>query len=325
MAEIRSHKLQLARNLRKRFITLVRSVSAATAVGLGFGMANCSFGQFGQTGQSAFGQTAQAFGQTGQNFGQTGQTGGIGQTGQAGGLGQTGGLTGGLSGTQAGFGANPFGSGGLAGQASNPFGSTGMMGAANGGGLGGGLGGNLGGLTGAALTNRSLSGMGGMGMGGMGRGGMGRGGQFNQNQNQNSNKPQIRATVKLGFEVATPTNAATSRLINDRMRRIPSTALAGITVEMSGRTAVIRGRVDSPADGKVVERLLSLEPGVDAVKNELTYANGQRPPAKPQPPATNSGSAAARRDVERAAVNASNAGTSAVQAAPEIVPAPGPR
>lgn len=298
--------------LQKRLCSFVRCVSAASAIGLGLGMANCAFAQgqigFGQTGQTGFGQTGQTgFGQTGQNgFGQTGQNG----------LGLASGLTSGLSGTQAGFGANAFGSGGLSGQTSNPFGSTGMLGGATGGAAGG-LGAGIGGLAGAALTNRGLQnsfgGMGGMGMGG--RGGMGRGGQFNQNQNQNSNKPQIRATVKLGFEVASPSNAATTRLINDRLRRIPSTMLTGITVEMSGRTAVIRGEVNSPADGKVVERLLALEPGVDAIKNELTYANGQTPPPKPTP-------AAARSASSR---SSSSAGTSPVQETNEIVPTPDPR
>jgi len=291
----------------------------ASAFGLGFGPSNCAFGQFGQTGQNGGitggltgGQTAGLTGQSGQN-----------------GLGLSSGLTGGLTGTQSSFGANPFGSGGLSGQASNPFSSTGMMGAATGGaGAVGAVGGtNLSGLTGAALNNRSMQNMG--GMGGMGgRGGMGRGGQFNQNQNQNSNKPQIRATVKLGFEVAAPTNAATTQLINDRLRRIPSASLTGITVEMSGRTAVIRGKVNSPADGKVVERLLSLEPGIDAVKNELTYANGQAP-AQPKPPTTRPAASTSRQEAEQASANviegATNAGTSAVRAAPEIVPAPGSR
>ena len=119
---------------------------------------------------------------------------------------------------------------------------------------------------------------------------------FNQNQNQNSNKPNIRATVKLGFDVAAPSNTETSRLINDRLRRIPSPVLQGVTVSMQGRTAVIRGQVESPAAGKTIERLLSLEPGVDAVKNELTFESGQGSaaapstpvPPTPRPPVTNS-------------------------------------
>jgi osmotically-inducible protein OsmY len=127
----------------------------------------------------------------------------------------------------------------------------------------------------------------GMNRGGAMGGAMGGRNQMNQNQNQKSNKPQIRATVKLGFQVPVRTSAATTRLINDRLQRIPSAALAGVSVEMSGRTAVIRGEVGSPEDGKMVERLLSLEPGVDAVRNELTFASGPALPTNsnmPVPP-----------------------------------------
>ncbi len=41
---------------------------------------------------------------------------------------------------------------------------------------------------------------------------------------------------------------------------------------MQGRTAVIVGQVASESDGELIERLLSLEPGIDAVENELVYS-----------------------------------------------------
>jgi hypothetical protein len=291
---------------RKHLSALVRNLAS---VGLGLGLANCAFGQLGQT--SSFGQLG-GMGQTG--IGQTSVS-GLGQMGlgQTGGMGQTG------SAGQAGFGQT-----GQAGQAAaNPFGSGGMLGSAN----------SFGGLAGAALLNRGLQGgmgaTGGMGAMG-GRGGMGgmggRGGMnsFNQNQNRNSNKPQIRATVKLGFEVMAPTSTESSRMINDRLQRNPSSAFEGVTVAMSGRTAVLRGAVNSPADGKLLERLLSLEPGVDAVENELTFAEGESDtplPTTPLPPSLDSSTTPA------AARNSANAGASAgrpaVQATPPaIVPPP---
>lgn len=257
----------------KSFVSL-QSLLRPAALGCGFLLASgTSFAQF-NTGQLGFGQQQGGLGQLGLGQGQTGQIGGgfgqLGQLGQ-GGLGQTGGgqQLGGLNqqaASQAGVGFGGISSG-QNGQA-NPFGTGGMMGATT----------NVGGLAGAALMNRGLqNSMGGLGMGGFGgRGGMmGRGGmnQFNQNQN-NSNQKKIRATAKIGFEVTAPSNAVTSRLVNDRLKRIPSPALDGITVEMSGRTAIIRGTVDSVADAKMVERLLSLEPGIDGVKNELTLAAG---------------------------------------------------
>ena len=314
--------------------TLLRAALIAGAtVGLAANPAVAQFNQtggfgqtgFGQTGfgQTGFGQTGMGqtgFGQTGQTgFGQLGQTGmgqtGFGQAGQAGGFGQTG---------QAGqAGANPFGSGGMMGQ-TNAFGS----------------------LAGAALLNRGLQGggLGGMGAGGFGgmgglggRGGRGGMNSFNQNQNQNSNKPQIRATVKLGFDIPAPPNAETSRVINDRLRRIPSPVVDGVTVSMQGRTAVIRGQVDSPAAGKVIERLLSLEPGVDAVKNELTFATGQGSaagqnapvPPTPRPPVpnripTSSSTNAAQPSATSPALSAPQSNSTARPSGTtaEIVPAP---
>jgi hypothetical protein len=217
---------------------------------------------------------------------------------------------------QNGFGANPFGVGGLSGQALSPFGRNGLIGTstalggsagaagaagANTGGAAG-VANNLGGLTGAALNQRGLQSA--FGGGRNARGGL--------NQNQNSTNSKIRATVSLGFEVPAPTNAVATRAINDRLSRIPSAVLNGVTVEINGRTATIRGEVNAPSDGKVIERLLSLEPGIDAVQNELTYANDQAP-ASPMPATSGS------YNLEP------SEGTSAVQFAPEVVPAPNPK
>ncbi len=297
----------------KGFVSL-QSLLRPAALGCGFLLASgTSFAQF-NTGQLGFGQQQGGLGQLGLGQGQTGQIGGgFGQLGQLGqsGLGQTGGQQlGGLNqqaASQAGVGFGGISSG-QNGQA-NPFGTGGMMGATT----------NVGGLAGAALMNRGLqNSMGGFGMGGFGgRGGMGRGGmnQFNQNQN-NSNQKKIRATAKIGFEVTAPSNAVTSRLVNDRLKRIPSPALDGITVEMSGRTAIIRGTVDSVADAKMVERLLSLEPGIDGVKNELTLAGGS--------PASAAGRPAVNAAAPRPQSNSIPSGTAsgAVGAASELVPEP---
>ncbi len=276
----------------------------------GFGTGG-GFGQsgFGQMGQSSFGQSG--FGQSG--FGQMGQM-SLGQTGfgQSGfgqsGFGQTG---------QSGFGqmgttASPFGTQGFGnsngGIGSNPFGS--LVGAAAAGsamnrGMMGGMG--MGGM-----------GMGGMGMGGMGMGGMGMGrngmggrGMNGMNQlggmngmNQNQNKPALRATVKLGFSPTTVSNTARTNEINGRIKLMPNPTMRGVSVQVQGRTAVISGRVPTLDDGKMVERLLSLEPGIDGVRNELEYESGETNPASPE------------------SLNAaSDSGTGALQA-PEIVPAP---
>ncbi len=268
--------LAVLRSIRTQtsYTTVRKGVRSAILAGLGCALAaGPAFAQFNTGGQTGFGQAnAGGFGQT-QGFGQTGQGG----FGQVGGLGQTG--FGQVGAGQAGFGQSGLGGfgqtgqAGQAGAAANPFGSGGMVGSTN----------SFGSLAGAALLNRGLQSSAGLGAGGFGAGGFGAGGRggrgglnsMNRNQNQNSDRPQIRATVKLGFDVPAPSSAEKSQTINERLSRIPSPMLQGVTVSMQGRTAIIRGEVESPSDGKTIERLLSLEPGVDAVKNELTFASGQ--------------------------------------------------
>ncbi len=118
-------------------------------------------------------------------------------------------------------------------------------------------------------------GMGGMmgGMGGMGgRNGMN---QFGNNNQNSKNQSKMRPSVKVGFAVPPATAAtanATSTAIQSRIARLPSTVSArGIQVVMEGRTAILRGNVASQADERMMQRLVSLEPGVSTVRSELSY------------------------------------------------------
>ncbi len=116
-------------------------------------------------------------------------------------------------------------------------------------------------LAGAAL-NRNMM-MGGMG----GQRGMN---QNSRNQNQKDDR-KIRATARLGFARQGAPNQVRSQIINTRLSKLPNLAIEGVTVEVSGRQALIRGEVATPEDGRMVERLLALEPGIDGVVNELRY------------------------------------------------------
>ncbi len=111
-----------------------------------------------------------------------------------------------------------------------------------------------------------MGGMGGMG----GRGGMNN--QFGNNQN-NRNQSKIRTSVKLGFSAPPMTNTARSTQIQTRLAKIPTTVAgaSGIQVSMEGRTAVLRGTVASQADERMMQRMVSLEPGVSTVRSELNY------------------------------------------------------
>jgi hypothetical protein len=97
------------------------------------------------------------------------------------------------------------------------------------------------------------------------------GGLGGQNMN-NQNETRIRATVKIGFDYDAPVPAARSQAINSRLARIPLPPKYNtVNVTMQGRKAVITGTVPTTADGKLIERLLSLEPGVDGVDNQLVF------------------------------------------------------
>ena len=210
--------------------------------------------------------------------------------------------TGGLSGT---FGLGSSGFGGLS-AASNPSAGAGGTGTGAAGGasamtsLGGGTFGTfdsafgatvLGGVAnsnalGAASLSRGMSslGMGGMGMGGMGMGGRGMGGMGGMGNQSGQNQTKVRATVKIGFDYAFPSGPAQATQINARLQRIPlPEKFSDVAVEMRGRTALIRGQVPTPEDGKLIERLLSLEPGVDAIENALVFTQGTEVELVPAP------------------------------------------
>jgi hypothetical protein len=136
------------------------------------------------------------------------------------------------------------------------------------------------GRTNAGLGLSGLGGLGGLG-GAFGVGGMGgRGGFNNQNNNQN-NQPAVRAVVRVGFPVMAPSAAATGQKVTDRLSRLPlpNRVSQYLEVAMEGRTAILRGQVASAEDGELAVRILSLEPGIDDVRNELIVSDV--PPTDP--------------------------------------------
>jgi hypothetical protein len=122
----------------------------------------------------------------------------------------------------------------------------------------------------------------------MGGFGGGRGG-FGNTQNGQNNENKVRAVVRVGFPYQGPAPTATAQRVNSRFSRMPlPESLQGVTIEMDGRTAVMTGQVATPEDAKLVERLLSLEPGVNGVRNELvvtgaTSAGGSSSEIVPAP------------------------------------------
>jgi hypothetical protein len=179
---------------------------------------------------------------------------------------------------------------------SNLFGGFGGMGAQNFGGLGTGqmgrnVGTGLGMGMGLGMANMGMGGMGlggmgmggmGMGMGGMGMGGLGMGGMGGMNRgmggmggNQNGrNNRQVRHSLRVGFDYVGLTNTDRAANINTKLTKItlpPRLKGANVDVALEGRTAVLRGTVKNADAAKMIERLVLLEPGVDAVRSELVF------------------------------------------------------
>jgi hypothetical protein len=216
---------------------------------------------------------------------------------------------------QAGFGATQFGSG-LGGSG---FGGGGMGGFGGGGFGGGGFGSSFGrgGMMGGMGFGNQMFGGGGMngGMGGqsfVGRDGgdmnavmsqMGRAGtQFfntmsqnmrgrnNRNRQQSegdsgeNERQDIRIRLEVGFAAPRPAPSALARTIQTRIARLAvDHSLGQPQVAVEGDTVVLRGVAESEGQSLVLANLIALEPGVRAVRNEMTIAGA---PAVTTPVAT---------------------------------------
>lgn len=162
-------------------------------------------------------------------------------------------------------------------------GASGLGGATGGvGGLGGttGIGGasGLGGLVGAGglggIGGTSLTGLGGTNQlgrtGGVG-GTVGATGAGTTTQNQS-----IRAKMVVAFPIRPVAPAQFNSQLAQRLAGVQQLqSNARVQVLMSGRTAVLRGTVESAHARDLAERVAMLEPGVSAVQNELVVS----PPA----------------------------------------------
>jgi hypothetical protein len=215
---------------------------------------------------------------------------------------------------QAGFGATQFGGGmGGSGMGMNTFGSGFGGGGMGGFGASGFGGGGMGGMSGFGMQGMNGMGMNG-GMGGqnfVGRDGgdmnavmsqMGRAGtQFfntmsqnmrgrntNRNRQQQFNgegegedeRPEIRIRLEVGFPAPRPAPSVLARTIQSRIERLAvDHSLGQPQVSVVGDTVVLRGVAESESQMLVLANLISLEPGVRTVRNEMTIAGAPAEPA----------------------------------------------
>lgn len=252
--------MSLATQFPKALLTTLVALCGLLAVSqtaMGQGATDGGFGNFGLG-------TSSGFGSIGSN---SGTSGGQGTTASMGGMSGAGGAGGQMSGL-GGLG----GVGGIGSSFDPAFGATQMAG----------------GLATAAAVSRmtsSLGGRSGFGGGFGGFGGSGRGGFGGANSNQNAqSKTKVRAVLRVGFPIEGRTSSATAQMVTERFAKMPlPPSVANVQITMEGRTAVLRGEIEAVEDGKLVENLLSLEPGIDGVKNELVVAGASEEIPAPLP------------------------------------------
>jgi hypothetical protein len=156
-------------------------------------------------------------------------------------------------------------------EATNSYSQQGAAGLGAMGGLGG-MGGGLGGMMGNQMMMQAFR----------------QSTQQNQtgrNQQQNS-KNQLRPTFKVGFETGPSLTTTFTARQQSRYTNLPALKGKGnIEVLMEGDTLVLRGQVASAGDRKLAEDLLSLEPEVSQVRNELEIVPPASSPPELNPPA----------------------------------------
>ena len=106
-----------------------------------------------------------------------------------------------------------------------------------------------------------------------------RGGQ-GQNQGQANNQQQrtVRPQLIVAFSAPRPSTEVLSDRIASRLTKIgKQKGYEGVTVEVDGRTATLRGEVDSAEAKRMASMLVKLEPGIRSVQNEITVRESAAP------------------------------------------------
>ncbi len=77
--------------------------------------------------------------------------------------------------------------------------------------------------------------------------------------------------LQLGFEIAPESTARLAEQAQIRIGRALDARFGNqIAVSVAGRTAILRGEVDDAEDARLAQMMVSLEPGISKVQNELT-------------------------------------------------------
>jgi hypothetical protein len=253
------------------------AMAAAGAFVLGITSVTCAQGRMGgMSTQSAFGSSGlRPLGQAG--FGATQFGGGMGGMGM------------GMNSFGSGFGGGGMGGFGMGGFGSGGFGGRGGMGGMSGFGMQGMNGMYGGGMGGQNFVGRDGGDMNAV-MSQMGRAGTQffntmnqnmRRGNTNRNRQQQFNgegegeeeRPEMRIRLEVGFQAPRPAPSVMARTLQGRIDRLAvDHNLGQPQVAVVGDTVVLRGVAESESQMLVLANLISLEPGVRTVRNEMTIA-----------------------------------------------------
>ena len=89
-------------------------------------------------------------------------------------------------------------------------------------------------------------------------------------RNQNAKKKSLRFQLKTKMRVRGPSPSSIALRFQRRLTKLPRVSkYKSIIVALNGRTATLRGVVDSEADRDLIRRLALLETGISAVNNQL--------------------------------------------------------
>ena len=112
--------------------------------------------------------------------------------------------------------------------------------------------------------------------------------------NQNRNRPTgqqenaelpVRVQLNVAFDHARPRPSVLAATVRSRLEQVlAGRNIAAPQVEVDGDTVILRGTAQSESQRLVIEKLVSLEPGVSTVENQLTIADAI--PSEPNPPET---------------------------------------
>ncbi len=92
----------------------------------------------------------------------------------------------------------------------------------------------------------------------------------NRRRNRRNQPPPVRVRLNPSFDVAPPVESLPAATVAPRLANALKLKNVGdASVEVNGRVATLRGTANSPESRRLVEKIVSLEPGIDRVENLL--------------------------------------------------------